>query len=165
MLKFFKKEPKEILDCLGYYDSKPYHSLNYALVYAQDTLILENEQVKVYSRNFHGTVFVITLVENEKEIYACDYTYEKLKNKITEKGIEEGNASIQIVVFKNKNETTILEAKKQVENTKKAFYQTLIYNSQKVRLEYYRPVPKFYKLYDHFTEAIYFDLSAIDPTR
>ena len=34
-----------------------------------------------------------------------------------------------------------------------------------VQMDFYKPVPKFYKLYDHFCEDIYFDLAFIDDTR
>lgn len=165
MFNFLKRAPKEKLNCLGFYDSKPYHSLEYALIYAQEKLIRDDKDVKVFARNFHGTVFVVSLVAREMGADPEQYTYQALKKEIHDKGIEPGNNSIQVMIFKENNEITRAIAKKSVVNTKSEFHQCMVYNSEAVRLEYYRPVPKFYKLYDHFAELIYFDLAGIDPTR
>lgn len=166
MFSFFKKkEPKEQLDCLGYYDVKPYHSLEYALIYAKDELIEKNEYVKVYSRLFYNTLFVITLVDDEKDFDYKKYNYEGFKDQIDAIIKEPHNAVINLIIFQNKNEFTIKTAKEILTNTKREYNQILVYNEEKVRLEYYRPVPPFYRLYSHYGEAIYFDLAAIDPTR
>ncbi|MDE7162114.1 MAG: hypothetical protein K2N65_05075, partial [Anaeroplasmataceae bacterium] len=57
---------------------------------------------------------------------------------------------------------TIRIAKEIAVNTKKEFNQTFVYDAEKVRLKFYRPVPEFYKLYNHYVEAVVFDLGAID---
>ena len=50
-------------------------------------------------------------------------------------------------------------------NTKEEFNHILVFNGKDIRLEYFRPVPKFYKLYKNFCEAVYYDLGAVDPKR
>ena len=60
MFYFFKKKEKEVLDCLGYYETKQYNSLNNALVYAEDVLILKDDKKSVYGRTFKGTLFLFT---------------------------------------------------------------------------------------------------------
>lgn len=165
MLEFLKKKPKVKLDCLGYYDTKQYHSFEYSLIYAKDVEIIKNDFVKVYSRIYKDTILVIVLVDNEEGFDDTQYNYEALKDKIDEKITEKHNSVVNIIVFQNKNEKTISIAKKSLVNTKKEINQILVYNETDVRLEYYRPVPTFYQLYRGYAEAIYFDLAAIDPTR
>lgn len=156
----FKKKAKK--EYLGFYDTKPYDALGFSLIYAKNTLIYENEFVHVYSRNFRGTIFVITLID-DGTYYPEDYTYEKMKDLILEKGIEEGNSYVNIAVYQHKTLNNMYIARAPRVNTKTEFNQVLIFDYEKVGLEYYRPVPKFYSLYEKYAEAIFFDLTAIDP--
>ena len=165
MLEFLKKKPKEVLDCLGYFDCKPYDFFENNLVYTNDILIEKNDKVSIYSRIYKKTIFVITLVHNEDGFEKSNYNYESLKEKIDQVILEEHKAVINLIIFKNKNEKTIAIAKEPVKNSKKEFNQTLIYDYKNVRLNYYRPVPDFYKLYDHYVEAMFYDLAAITPKR
>ncbi len=165
MLEFLKKKPKEILDCLGYFDCKPYDFFENNLIYTNDILIEKNENISVYTRLYKGTIFVFTLVHQEAGFKKTDFNYEALKDKIDAVIKEAHKAVINLIIFKNKNDATIAIAKEPVKNTKKEFNQTLIYDYKKVRLAYYRPVPDFYKLYDHYVEAMFYDLAAITPKR
>lgn len=158
---FFKKKSKVKLNCLGFYDTKPYDALGYSLVYAKHSLIYEDNNVHVYYRKYHNTIFVITLVDNEEGIVFEDYTYDKMKHLIN----DTCKSVINLMVFQNSNDYTIGIAKKVRENTNEEFNQVLVFNVNEVRLEYYRPVPKFMSLYNDYCEAIYFDLTAIDPNR
>ena len=162
VFNFFKKKKKEKTEYLGFYDTKPYDSLSFSLTYAKNTLVYENENVHVYSRNFRGTIFVITLVD-DGDYSQEDYTYEKMKDYIHEKGIDKGSSVINLIVYQNKTADTILIAKTPRINTKEEFNQVLIFDREKVGLEYYKPVPKFYALYERYAEALFFDLTAIDP--
>ncbi|MDE6241300.1 MAG: hypothetical protein K2M08_02630 [Anaeroplasmataceae bacterium] len=162
MFNFFKKQPKEILDCLGYFEIKPYHYFESNMTYAKNDLVLKNEFVKVYTRLYKSTIFVFTFVENEKGFIKDQYNYEALKDKIDAIITEEHKAVINLIVFKNNTEETVKIAKEPVVNTKKEFNQTFVYDAEKVRLKYYRPVPSFYSLYNHYAEAMMFDLGAID---
>lgn len=162
MLNFLKKQPKEVLDCLGYFEIKPYHYFESNMTYAKDILILKNENVKVYSRLFKTTLFVFTFVENEKGFIKENYTYTSLKDKIDAVILEDHKAIINLIIFKNQTEETLRIAKQVCVNTKKEFNQTFIYDDKKVRLKFYRPVPSFYSLYNDYLEAVIFDLGAID---
>ena len=162
MFNFFKKKPKEVLDCLGYYEIKPYHYFESNMTYAKDELVIRNEFVRVFTRLYKSTLFVFTFVDNEKDFVKEQYNYEALKDKIDVIITEEHKAVIHLIVFKNNNEETVRIAKESVVNTKKEFNQTFVYDAQKIRLKYYRPVPSFYSLYAHYVEAIVFDLGAID---
>lgn len=162
VLNFFKKKPKEVLDCLGYFEIKPYHYFESNMTYAKDHLVLKNEYVKVYSRLYKGTIFVFTFVDDESGFVKEQYNYMALKDKIDEIIPEEHQAVINLIILKNQTEQTIRIAKEVSVNTKKEFNQTFVYDAQKVRLKYYRPVPSFYSLYNHYMEAIVFDLGAID---
>lgn len=159
------KRKKESTGCLGFYDTKPYDSFSYALVYAGQTLIKDEDKVHVYARNYKKTVFLVVLIDEETGVDVDRYRYETLKDALKEKGIEEGDSVIHLWVFQHDNEQTRAIAKVARTNTKTQFNQVLIFNYREVRLEYWRPVPKFYKLYDHYAEAIYYDLTAIDPLR
>lgn len=163
MFNFFKKKSKEETEYLGYYDTKPYDALGYSLIYAKNKLIYEDKNVHVYSRNFRGTIFCITLVDDGDDIFPENYTYEKFKDAILKSGIEEGNSVVNIMVYQHKSLKNIEIAKKPRVNTKDEFNHVLIFDFNKVGLEYYRPVPKFYALYEKYAEAIFFDLTAIDP--
>lgn len=162
MFDFFKKKPKEKLDCLGYYDIKPYHYFESNMVYAKDILVFSNKFVKVYTRLYRGTIFVITFVDDETGFEKQNYNYEALKEKIDALIEEPHNSVVNLIIFKNENETTINFAKEIVVNTKKEFNQTFVYDAEKVRLKFYRPVPNFYRLYDKYAEAMIFDLGAMD---
>ena len=161
MFNFFKKK-KEKPEFFGFYSTKPYDALGYSLLYANNVLVYENADVHVYSRNFRGTVFVFTLVD-DGDYLPEDFTYEKYKKLIIEKGVEAGNSVVNIMVYQHKTLKNIEIAKKPRINTKVEFNHVLIFDYKNVGLEYYKPVPKFYSLYERYAQAIYFDLTAIDP--
>ncbi|MCM1130325.1 MAG: hypothetical protein NC087_02570 [Anaeroplasma bactoclasticum] len=162
MFNFFKKKPKEKLDCLGYYDIKPYHYFESNMVYAKDILVLKDNFGKVYTRLFKGTIFIFTFVDNENGFIKQNYNYEALKDKIDAVILEGHNSVVNLIIFKNDTPETIRIAKEVVVNTKKEFNQTFVYDADNVRLKFYRPVPSFYSLYNHYIEAMVFDLGAID---
>ncbi len=162
---FFRKKEKEKLDCLGYFEVKPYHYFESNMVYAKDIQLKKDSYTAVYVRYYRGTVFVLTFVENETNFDKSLWNYQNLKEEINKVILEPITSAINLIIFKNKNEQTISIAKEKTTNTKTEFNQILIYDSDRVRLCYYRPVPDFYKLYENYAEAIYFDLAAIDATR
>ena len=162
MWKIFKREPKEKLDCLGIYETKPYHYFVSNMAYAGDVKVYEDSKVKVFSRFYKGTIFVFTFVEDEKDFDKSRYTYEALKEKIDAAVQTEHTSLIQLTVFKNNNEETVRIAKEKTFNSKTEFNQTFIYDSKRVRLKYYRPVPDSYKLYRNYVEALVFDLCIIN---
>lgn len=162
MFNFFKRKPKEKLDCLGYYDIKPYHYFESNMTYAKDILVLKDEFLKVYTRLYKGTIFVFTFVDDENGFVKQNYNYEALKDKIDAVILEEHNSVVNLIIFKNDTPVTISIAKEAIVNTKKEFNQTFVYDSTNVRLKYYRPVPDFYSLYNHYMEAMVFDLGAIE---
>ena len=105
-------------------------------------------------------------MDDESGFNKNDVKYEVLKDLVDEKLEDSTHDSlINIIVFKHKTDETVRIAKEVPVNTKEEFNHTLVFNGKVVRLEYYRPVPKFYKLYKNFCEAIYFDLGAVDPKR
>ena len=165
MFNLFKKKEKEVLDCLGYYETKQYNSLNNALVYADNTLILKDDFKSVYARVFKGTLFIFTLVDDETGFNKNSTKYDVIKNLVDEKIDSTHDSIVNIIVFKHKNDFTIGIAKEVPLNTKEEFNHVLVFNGKIVRLEYFRPVPKFYKLYKNFCEAVYFDLGAFDPKK
>ncbi len=159
-----KKEP-ENPGVIGHYDSKPFHNFRYALVYANEVEIFNNEKVEIYSRNYKSTTFVNVLVNDEEGFDVSDYTYDKLQDKLIEKGIEKKSKNIVLILFLHCNDYTIAQAKRFCNSSKNNFEHAMIYNPVKVQMDFYKPVPKFYLLYDHFCEAIYFDLAFIDDKR
>ena len=165
MFDFFRKKEKEKLDCLGYFEVKPYHYFESNMVYAKDIQLKKDSYTAVYVRYYRGTVFVLTFVENEKNFDKSLWNYQNLKEEINKVILEPITSAINLIIFKNKNEQTISIAKEKTTNTKTEFNQILIYDSDRVRLCYNRHVPDFYKLYENYAEAIYFDLAAIDATR
>lgn len=162
MFNFFKKQPKEILDCLGYYEIKPYHYFESNMIYAKDISIVNTTSVKVYTRLYKSTIFIFTFVDEEAGFNKTKYSYEALKDKIDSVIQEPHKSVVNLIIFKNENADTIRIAKEIVVNTKKEFNQTFVYDKDKVRLKFYRPVPEFYQLYNHYVEAVVFDLGAID---
>ncbi len=164
MLDFLKrmKKPKEKLDCLGVYETKPYHYFVSNMSYAGDIKVYEDARVKVFTRLYKGTIFVFTFVDDETDFHKENYGYAAMKEKIDSIIGEEPKAVINFIVFKNNNEATVRIAKEKIMNSKTEFNQTLIYDHEKVRLKYYRPVPDFYKLYQHYVEALVFDLVVIN---
>ena len=166
MFKLFKKKEKEVLDCLGYYETKQYNSLNNALVYADNILILKDDFKSVYGRVYKGTLFLFTLVDDETGFDKNSVKFETIKHLVEEKLENNAHDSIiNIIVFKHKNDFTVGIAKQVPVNTKEEFNHVLVFNGKVIRLEYFRPVPTFYKLYKNFCEAVYFDLGAFDPKR
>lgn len=162
MFNFFKKKEKK--EYLGFYDTKPYDALRYSLVYAKNTLIHEDEFVHVFARNFKGVVFVFTLVDDGLYLPE-DYNYHKFKDQILACGIPDGKSIVNICVYQHKTLQTVEIAKKPRTNTKNEFNHVLIFDYKKVGLEFYRPVPVFYPLYEKYAEAIFFDLTAVDPNK
>ncbi|MDE7263189.1 MAG: hypothetical protein K2N64_00830 [Anaeroplasmataceae bacterium] len=162
MFDFFRRKPKEQLDCLGVYEIKPYHYFESNMTYAKDALVYNQDGIKVYTRLYKSTLFIFTFVENEMNYQKRNFTYEALKEKIDAVIIDPHTALIQLVVFKNNNSDTIRIASEVPFNSKKEFNQSFVYDAEKIRLKFYRPVPDFYQLYNHYAEALIFDLGVID---
>lgn len=155
---------------IGFYDSKPFHNFKYALIYANEILISESDDEKtqkviVYAREFKGTTFVNVLVYDEEGFNPSQYDFEKLKPLLLEKGLPETKKSIVMILYQHYNPNTIALSKQFCKSDKFNFQQSCIYNAKKVQMDFYKPIPKFYKLFDHFCENIYFDLGFIDDTR
>ena len=174
-LMFPKKEKVvENPGVIGHYDSKPYHNFRYALIYANETLVFNNEKVEVFSRIYKNTTFVNVLVNDEEGFNIEDYKFDKVwpllegktyLKKDQELPFEKTKNNIVLVLFQHYNENTVKLANSFYNSSKTNFEQALIYNPKNVQMDFYKPVPKFYKLYDHFCEDIYFDLAFIDDTR
>lgn len=162
MLEFLKGKKKEKLDCLGYYDIKPYHYFESNMKYQNNPLIIQNEFVRVYIRLYRKALIIMTFVDNEKGFSKDKYSYEVLKDRIAEYIEEEPRELINLFIFKNKNDNTINIAKEQVKNTKNYFSHTFVYDEKRVRINYYRPVPSFYSLYKYYQDALISDLGVID---
>lgn len=168
VLKFFfpiKEKVKENPGVIGHYDSKPFHNFKYALKYANEVEIDITENVEVYSRVYKSTTFVNVLVNNEVDFKIEDYTFEKLADKLKAKQINETKNHIVLVLFQHNNENTIAMCKKFCTSDKHSFQQACVYNPVAVQMDYYKPVPKFYKLWDLMCEDLYFDLAFIDDKR
>ena len=160
-----RKKASENPGVIGHYDSKPFHNFKYALIYANEIEIFNNEKVEVYSRNYKSTTFVNVLVNDETDFKCSDYTFEKLHPLLNEKGIEDVKHHIVLISFAKNNEYTIEQAKHFCNSNKDSFEHAIVFNPQKVQMDFYKPVPKFYRLYDHFCELIYFDMAFIDDKR
>jgi hypothetical protein len=161
---FLKKE-KGGNGPLGYYDIKQFHSLEFALIYANEELIIENENCKVFSRVYKDCTFVNVLVHEEIGFDINEYKFSNLEKILEEKGFEKTKNKLVFIIFKNKTDDTIRLAKSFCNSDKHYYEQACVYNEQRVKLEYYKPVPNFYKVYDYFCENLYFDKAAIDHDR
>lgn len=166
----FKEKVVQEPGVIGFYDCKPFHNFKYALIYANEVLLSESDDEKtakviLYSREYKGTTFVNVLVYNEEGFDISRYDYDSLKPLLEAKGITPGKKSIVMVLFQHYNENTIALCKKFCKSDKLNFQQACIYNAKKVQMDYYKPVPTFYRLYDHMCENLYFDLAFIDTTR
>ena len=140
-------------------------NFKYALIYAGETEILTTDKIEIYSRVYKDTTFVNILVNDEEGFDITKYTFDDVKPMLVEKGIEETKNKIVLVLFQHNNQNTIAQCKKFCLSDKTSFQQACVYNPVKVQMDFYKPVPKFYKLYDKFCEDIYFDLAFIDDTR
>lgn len=168
VFRFFfpkKEKYKEDVGVIGHYDSKPYTSMKYALIYADETEIEVTEKVEIYSRIYRDTTFVNVLVNDEEGFNIENYRFECLKDKLKKCGMKETKTNIVMVLFQHKNDFTISECKKFCNSTKLNFEHAVVFNSKAGHFDFYKPVPKFYKLYNNFCENAYFDLAFIDDTR
>lgn len=169
---FTKKEKiKEEPGVIGHYDSKPFHSFKYALIYANELLLSESDDEKttdvmIYTRTYKNTTFINVLVYDDKNFTSVEgYDFESLKPLLEKKGAEIGSKSVVMILFQKRNENTISLAKKFCNSSKYHFQQALVYNAKRVQMDFYKPVPVFYKLYDVMCENLYFDLAFIDDKR
>lgn len=166
MFKFLKKkEVKENTSYLGFYDTKPFHYYSSALIYAKNYLIKEIGENKIYARVYNKTLLIFCLIANENGYNKNIYSYETIEEEIKTKIEDVYKLVVHLTIFENNNEFTIGIAKEKTNNTKTFIEQVLLYNGKKVGLEFYRPVPNFYKIYEDYAVAIWFDLAAIDPLR
>jgi len=158
---------KEVLNegVVGYYDCKPYHNFHYALIYAKDQEVYNDGKIEIFTRNHKGTTFVNVLVNEEDTFNPEEYDYPHLKELLVEKGFEATEKSVVFIAFQHTNEKTISYCKKLCKSDKNNFIQAAVFNPKTVHMDYYKPVPDFYKLYDHFCEDLYFDLAFIDHER
>ena len=165
-LMFPKKEKVvENPGVIGHYDSKPYHNFRYALIYANETLVFNNEKVEVFSRIYKNTTFVNVLVNDEENFKVEDFNYQSLRKLLVEKELENTDKSVVFICFQHNNEKTQEFCKKLPASTKNSFIQGAVYNPKTVHMDFYKPVPEFYKLFDHFCEDLYFDFAFIDHVK
>ena len=175
-LMFPKKEKiVERPGVIGHYDSKPYHNFHFALVYANETMVYDDGKVEIFARVYKNTTIINVLVNDEEGFNIDNYHYDNLKPvlegktylspKKEELSFNDTKNNIVLVLFQHYNEKTVTEACKFCNSSKTNFEQALIYNAVNVQMDFYRPVPKYYKLYDIFCEDLYFDLAFIDDTR
>lgn len=150
---------------LGHYDCKPYHNFRYALIYANETEILTTEEVEIFSRVYKDVTLVNVLVNEEKNINIEDYKYEKLKPLLIEKGINVTEKNIVMMLYQHYTPLSKELCKKFCNSSKTNFEHGAIYNPRLVQMDYFKPVPKFYKLYDFLCEDLYFDLGFIDHSK
>ena len=140
---------------IGHYDSKPFHNFKYACIYANEVLISESDdektaKVMIYSREYKKTTFINVLVYNEEGFDITKYTYEDLKPLLLNKNIQPQQRSIVMVLFQHNNENTISMCKKFYKSDKNNFEQACVYNPVKVQMDFYKPVPQFYKFVAYF---------------
>ena len=163
-----KAKTVEAPGVIGHYNSKPFHNFRYALIYAGDKEIIagEDEPVEIFARIYKDTTFINVLVNKEDDSFDCaNYTYEALKDKLKENGLEETKNNIVLILFQHRNEKTINECKRFAKSTKTSFHQGMVYNPVEVQMDYYKPVPTYMKLYNLMCEDLYFDLAFIDDTK
>ena len=164
---FFPKEEKRknAPGTLGHYNSKPFHNFKYALIYAGEKEIFNNEKVEIYTRTYKETIFVNVLVNDEEGFDISKHTFDNIEPLLKQNNIEKPKNTIVFVLFQHRNDNTIAMCKKFCNSNKYNFEQAVIYNPVDVQMDFYKSVPKFYKLYDHFCENLYFDLAFIDDKR
>ena len=165
--KLFKIKKEKVVQnpgVIGHYDSKPYHNFKYALIYANEVCISENEEVEIYSRVHKNATFVNVLINDEKNVNDLSkFKYENIKPELIEKGIKVTDKSIVVICFQHYNQKTVDLARGFCESNKKQFEQALVFNPRLVQMDFYRPVPKFYsKMYEYLCEDLYFDFAFID---
>ena len=165
MILGVKVKEKEEPGVLGHYDCKPYHNFKYALIYANETEISVTDSVEVYSRVYKDVTFVNVLVNDEKGLDLEKYRYENIKPLLVEKGVPVTEKNIVLMLYQHYNDTTKGLCKKFCNSSKKNFEHACIYNPRSVQMDYFKPVPKFYKLYDFLCEDLYFDLVFIDHSK
>lgn len=150
---------------LGYYDCKPYHNFHFALNYARNIEVFNDEKIEIYTRVFKGTTFVNVLVNDEEGFDVTKFDYPSLRQRLIELDLENTDKSVVFIAFQHNNEKTIEYCKKLPASTKHAFIQGAVFNPRSVHMDFYKPVPQFYKLYDHFCEDLYFDFAFIDHVK
>ena len=155
---------------IGSYDSRPFDSFKYSLIYANEKLISESDDEKtakviVYTREYKQTTFINVLVYNEEGFDPKEYTYDVMKRNLLEYGITPAKNSVVLILFQHYNENTVKMAKSFCNSNKEHFEQALVYNAKEVQMDYYKPVPTFYRLYNIMCEDLYFDLAFIDKTQ
>ena len=151
---------------IGHYDSKPYHNFKYALIYANETCLLETPEVEIFTRNFKKVTFVNILINEEEKIDdLSQFKYVNMKQMLIDNKIEALEKSIVIICFQHYNQKTVDLARTFCESSKTQFEQALVFNARLVQMDFYRPVPKFYtKMYEYLCEDLYFDFAFIDGT-
>lgn len=150
---------------IGCYDSRPFDNFYYSLVYAGETKLVDENDVKIFTRVYKETTFVNVLVYDDTNFDITKYDYTAMRELLLDNGISPTDKSVVLVLFQHRNDNTISMCKKFCKSDKFNFEQACVYNPVDVRMDFYKPVPKFYKLYNHFLEDLYFDLAFIDNSR
>ncbi len=163
----FKDKKKERPGVIGYYPSRPFDSFKYSLIYANEKLISESDDEKtakviVYTREYKQTTFINVLVYNEEGFDPKNYTYDVMKRNLLEYGITPAKNSVVVILFQHYNDETIKMAKSFCNSNKEHFEQAFIYNAKEGQVDYYKPVPTFYKLFNIMCEDLFFDLAFTD---
>lgn len=166
IFSFIFSKKKSESGVIGSYDVKQYHSLKYALIYAKNEPVVESTDFDVYTRVYKKITFVNALIYNETSFNLDFFKYENLKKLILDKNLEATDEFILLIAFQNKNENTIKFCKEIRGSSKNGFTQGLVYDEDKVTLDYYISVPDYLeRMNEAYCEDIYFDFAAIDPTR
>lgn len=165
-----KKKKEQRPGVIGFYDSRPFDSFKYSLIYANEKLISESDDEKtakviVYTREYKQTTFINVLVYDEEGFNPEEYKYDVMKRNLLEYGITPAKNSIVLILFQHYNENTVKMAKSFCNSDKEHFEQGLVYNAKEVQMDFFKPVPTFYRLYDIMCEDLYFDLAFIDNSQ
>lgn len=170
-----KEKKKERKGVLGHYDCKPFDNFEYALKYANETELFRDDKILIAGRIYKNTTMINVLVSNEEGFDIESYHFENLKyllegktyldSKHETQDFVETKNNIVVVSFQHYNDYTISQCKKFCNSSKTNIEHAIIYNPKDVQMDYYKPVPKFYKIYDILCEDLYFDLGFIDDLR
>ena len=113
----------------------------------------------------NGLVALQKFKQDEEGFDVTKFDYPSLRQRLMEFDLENTDKSVVFIAFQHNNEKTIEYCKKLPASTKNAFIQGAVFNPKSVHMDFYKPVPQFYKLYDHFCEDLYFDFAFIDHVK
>ena len=171
---FFFRKKKQVnpldLPLIEEIELKPYSQVRYDLIYANNQVLVDNEDVFICVRRYKNTLLKFMMIHNEEAVKSYSLNSESLKEyaskhaNLVDIDIKDLDLEKEVQTHIFYNTTQRLKEYAYINATadKKRYIQYYFFNHQTNKLEVYRKLKDIDTLIAEAKTALYFDLACID---